>query len=280
MAMKAAAPIGWLAAALICAEAAAVEPPLPSPTPGGAVADDQLVFSANGSRLTGGFGAGGGSATWVGNFGGGTVVGAGAEYQQISNAHWTLGTFSGAVAPGLRTHLYVEGHEGAGDLGERAFHYSLLAGGLLEQITSRLSVQLEERRIDIDRSHGNLPKLGLWFQLTPELLASVSYAVSLGGNLGTHLGTGRIDYTGHGFSAIAGIAGGPAAPAVVGLGPGGGAVVVAPAPHLREGFGGIGKTFGRTDWLLLGDYQDVSGTKRTSITLNCTVHLHAPAQAP
>ena len=168
-----------VAVALPCAQAAAVEPPSPSPTPA-AVADQRLVFSTNGSRLTGGIGGGGGSASWVGGLGNGTVIGAGAEYQTISNSHWTLGTFSGALAPGLRTHLYLEGREGAGDVGDRAFHYSLLVAGLLEQLTSELSVQLEERRIDIDKSHGNLPKLGLSFQVTPQLLASISYAVSLG----------------------------------------------------------------------------------------------------
>jgi len=263
-----------LAVALPCAQAAAVEPPSPSPTPA-AVADQRLVFSTNGSRLTGGIGGGGGSATWVGGLGNGTVIGAGAEYQTISNSHWTLGSFSGAVRPGLRTHLYLEGREGAGDLGDRAFHYSLVVAGLLEQLTSQLSVQLEERRIDIDTSHGNLPKLGLSFQVTPQLLASVSYAFSLGGNLGTHLATGRIDYTGHSFSAIAAISGGPVAPAVLNLN----GLVVAPSPQLREGFVGVGKPLGRTDWLLIGDYQDVGGTRRISLSLTCTVHLHAQAQS-
>jgi len=263
-----------LAVALPCAQAAAVEPPSPSPTPA-AVADQRVVFSANAARLTGGIGAGGGSAGWVGNLGNGTVIGAGAEYQTISNSHWTLGSFSGAVRPGLRTHLYLEGREGAGDLGDRAFHYSLLAAGLLEQLTSQVSVQLEERRIDIDTSHGNLPKLGLSFQITPQLLASVSYASSLGGNLGTHLGTGRIDYTGHSFSAIAAISGGPVAAAVLDLN----GLVVAPGPQLREGFVGVGKPLGRTDWLLIGDYQDVGGTRRISLSLTCTVHLHAQAQS-
>ena len=271
----------WAAAltmALPSALAMAVDPPSPSPTPG-AVGDERLVLSTNGSKLTGGFGAGGGSATWVGNFGSGTAIGVGVEYQQISNSHWTTGDFSASVAPGLRTHLYVEGHEGGGDLGDRAFHYSLLFGGVLEQIDSRLSVQLEERRIDIDTSHGNLPKVGLSLQITPQLVASVSYAYSLGGNLGTRLGTGRIDYTGRAFSALAGIAGGPVAPAVVNLLPGG-AVVVAPAPQLREGFAGLGKPLGRTDWLLIGDYQNVGGTKRYSLSLTCTVHLHAPTPSP
>ena len=164
--MRAAAPIGWLAAALTGAEAAAVELPPPSPTPA-AVGDQRLVFSTNGSRLTGGIGGGGGSATWVGSLGNGTVIGLGAEYQTISNSHWTLGSFSGTVAPGLRTRLYLEGREGAGDIGDRAFHYSLLVGGLLEQLTSEFSVHVEERRIDIDKSHCNLPNLALSFQVTP-----------------------------------------------------------------------------------------------------------------
>lgn len=273
--MRAAAWAAALTVALAGVRAAAVEPPSPSPTPG-ALSDERLVFSTNGSTLTGGSGGGGGSAAWVGNLGNGTVIGAGAEYQQISNAHWTAGNFTGSVAPGLRTHLYIDGHEGAGDVGSHAFHYSLVAGGVLEQLTSQLSVQLEERRIDIDTSHGNLPKLGLSFQATPHLLASVSYAYSVGGNLGTRLATGRVDYTGSGFSAIAGIAGGPVAPAVVNLL----GNVVAPAPQLREGFVGLGKSLRRTDWLLIGDYQDASGVKRISLSLTCTVHLHAPARSP
>ena len=71
-------------------------------------------------------------------------------------------------------------------------------------------------------------------------------------------------------------AGGPAPPAVLNLQ----GAVISPGPQLHEGFVGIGKPFGRTDWLLLGDYQDVSGTKRTSIALTCTVHLHAQGHAP
>jgi len=262
-----------LAVALPCAQAAAVEPPSPSPTPA-AVTDQRLVFSTNGSRLTGGIGGGGGSATWVGGFGNGTVIGAGAEYQTISNSHWTLGSFSGAVRPGLRTHLYLEGREGAGDLGDRAFHYSLVVAGLLEQLTSQLSVQLEERRIDIDTSHGNLPKLGLSFSATPQLLASASYAHSVGGNLGAKLTTLRLDYSGKSLSGLAGVVWGPAAPAVFDLI----GQVVSPGPRLTEGFVGIGKPVGRIGWLLVGDYQDVAGTKRTSITLACTVHLRARGQ--
>jgi hypothetical protein len=277
MAMRVAVPIGWLVAALSGAEAAAVDPPSPSPTPA-AAADQRLVFSTNGSTLTGGSGGGGASAAWVGSIGPDAVLGAGAEYQQIANAHWTTGNFSGSLGlPGqLKTHLYVEAHEGAGDIGNHPFHYNVVSGGLLGQLTPEVTLQLEERYIDIDTSHGSLPKLGLTYRATLQLSASVSYAKSFGGNLGTRLVMGRIDYTGSGFNALAGLAGGPVAPAVLNLQ----GAVISPSPQLHEGFVGIGKPFGRTDWLLLGDYQDVSGTKRTSIALTCTVHLHAQGHAP
>jgi hypothetical protein len=277
MAMRVAVPIGWLVAALSGAEAAAVDPPSPSPTPA-AVADQRLVFSTNGSTLTGGSGGGGASAAWVGSIGPDAVLGAGAEYQQIANAHWTTGNFSGSLGlPGqLKTHLYVEAHEGAGDIGNHPFHYNVVSGGLLGQLTPEVTLQLEERYIDIDTSHGSLPKLGLTYRPTLQLSASMSYAKSFGGNLGTRLVMGRIDYTGSGFNALAGLAGGPVAPAVLNLQ----GAVISPSPQLHEGFVGIGKPFGRTDWLLLGDYQDVSGTKRTSIALTCTVHLHAQGHAP
>jgi len=260
---------------LSCQVATAQQPPAPA---GAAAAMDQrLVLSTDGSTLTGGSGGGGGSVTWLRNIDSGVVIGAGADYQQIANAHWTTGVLSGSLALGQgnpHTHLYAEVHEGAGDIGVHAFHYSLAAVGVLSTLTPRLSVQLEERRIDIDTSHGNLPKFGLSFNATPQLLASVSYADSLGGNLGTKLATLRIDYYGKSFSAIVGAAGGYAAPSVLNLL----GQVVRPSPTLTEGFVGIGKPFARTEWLLLGDYQDLAGFKRTTITLACTVHLRARGQ--
>src|SRR5437764_1451354 len=276
MAMRAPAQAVCLGVALCCGPAAADEPPAPSPTSASG-GDERLVFSADGSRLTGGIGGGGGSVTWVGSVTPDAVLGAGAEYQQIANAHWTTGNFTGSIGfEGGRTHLYVDAHESAGDTADHAFHYSLGSLGLLGQLTPELTLQLEERYIDIDTSHGSLPKLGLTYRMTLQLSATASYAKSVGGNLGTRLVVGRVDYTGVGFNALAGLAGGPAAPAVIFPG----LHVVKPGPQLREGFVGIGKPFGRTEWLLLGDYQDVGGTRRTSITVNCTVHLRAPAQAP
>jgi hypothetical protein len=240
--------------------------------------EDRLVFSGNASTLTGDHGGGGGSLTWLRKFDSGSLFGLGAEYQTIYNSHWTLGTFNGALALGsaLKTSLYAEGHVGSGETGGAPFNYTNVAGGFFSTLTPWLTVQLEERYIDIEPSHGNLPKLGFALRLAPKLLASLSYAQSFGGNLGTKLGTARLDYTGPQLSWLAGVAYGPVAPRVLNLI----GQTVGPARILREGFIGVGRSFGRTDWQLLGDYQDLEGFKRTTVTLNCTVHLGRRGSAP
>jgi hypothetical protein len=264
-------------AAAASAMATADPPSSPAvPTP---ETDERLVVSADGSSLSQDHGGGGGAVTWLSNVGAGDVVGIGAEYQTIANSHWTTGVFTGATTFGQgssKLSLYAEAHEGAGDIGQEAFHYSVLAGGVIGTFTPQFSVQLEERRLDIDTSHGNLPKVGISLGLMPALVASVAYAQSFGGNLGTKLGTARLDYTGKSINWLGGVAYGPVAPSVLNLI----GQVLAPAPTLREGFIGLGKTFGRTEWKLLGDYQDIEGFKRTTITLACTLHLEAPRQPP
>jgi len=244
-----------------------------------AAADDRLVFSANGSTLTGDHGGAGGAATWLRQFDSGSLFGLGAEYETIYNSHWTLGNFNGALAlppGGVKTSLYAEAHLGAGDTAGEPFHYTNAAAGFISTLTPWLSVQIEERYIDIEPSRGNLPKLGLSFHIAPTLSASVSYAQSFGGNLDTKLGTARLDYSGTQLTGLVGGAYGPVAPRVLNLI----GQTVGPAKTLKEGFVGAGRSFGRTDWQLIGDYQDLEGFKRTTITLNCTLHLGTRERPP
>ena len=243
--------------------------------PAASATDDRLVFSANGSTLTGDHGGGGAAATWLRQLDSGSLFGLGAEYETVYNSHWTLGNFNGSLALGkqsAKTTLYAEGHLGSGDTAGEPFHYTNVAGGIVTPATSWLSVQLEERYIDIQPSRGNLPKLGVSIHAAPALLASLSYAQSFGGNLDTKLGTARLDYAGPRFGWLLGAAYGPVAPRVLNLI----GQTVGPSKTLKEGFIGAGKSFGRTDWQLIGDYQDLEGFKRTTITLNCTVHLGTP----
>ena len=263
---------------LVCAPrlAAADQPPLAPPS----TSEDRLLFSADGATLTGGSGGGGAAALWSHSFAPQDVLSAGAEYQQIANSHWTNGVLSGSFALGSGTPAaaaaYAEAHEGAGDIAQRGFHYSVVTAGLLITPAQWLTVQLEERRIDVDTSHGNLPKLGLSFHVAKSLLVSASYADTAGGNLGTQLTSLRIDYAGPALNALAGAAEGRAAPAVLNLL----GQVVQPSPKLKELFAGVGRSFGRSDWQLLADYQDLEGFKRTTITLLCTLHLDGRGRPP
>lgn len=264
---------------LACArQVAAVDPSQQPPAPASTV-EDRLLFGANGAWLTGGSGGGGASALWSHTFAPQDVINLGAEYQQVANAHWTNGILSGSFELGSGTPapaVYFDAHEGAGDIALRSFKYSVVAVGLLGAPTDWLTLQLEERRIDVDTSHGNLPKLGLSFRVAKPLLLSASYAATAGGNLGTRLGSLRIDYVGKAVTALAGAARGPVAPAVINL-PG---QIGQPAPWLTELFVGAGRSFGRTEWQLLADYQDIEGFKRTTISLLCTLHLEQRTRPP
>lgn len=244
----------------------------PAATASASGPSQRLLFSADGASLDDGHGGAGGSGTWLANFSGGEVLGLGVEYQTIANAHWTFGNFNGSVGvgPGASpTTLYAVVHEGAGQSAGEPFTYTDLAGGFITKPTAWMAVQVEERYLDIDKDHGHLPKLALTLHLSKPLLLSLSYAQSFGGNLGTKLGTARLDYYGSRLNWLVGGAYGPVAPGVVNLI----GQVLAPAEIMREGFIGVGKTVGRIDWQLIGDYQDLQTVRRTTVTLNCTLHL-------
>jgi hypothetical protein len=257
---------------------AATSEPAAAPATTASDADQRLLFSGEGSWLTGDHGGAGGSITWLRNFGTGNVLGLGAEYQTVANSHWSLGNITGSLSfgQGVKTALYADVHLGGGATGGESFRYTDLAGGFYLTPTSWFTLQLEERYLDIDKSYGNLPKLGVSFRIVPGLVGTLSYAQSFGGNLGTKLGTARLDYFGKHLNWLAGVAYGPIAPALVNLI----GQQLVPAQILREGFIGVGKTFGRADWQLIGDYQDLEGFKRTTITLNCTLHLDARRPSP
>ena len=267
----------WLAAAGAQAEAASE-------------ASDRIAVSANGSTLTDTNGGAGASVAWLHNFNTDALVGIGAEHQAISNAHWTFGSVNGSLSLGTgnqRYSLYAEAHEGAGDDGPRAFHYSIEAAGVVATYLHRLSLTLEDRQIDIDRTHGNLPKLGLAYQWTPHLLTSASYAYSVGGNLGTHLTALRVDGYGSIVNLLAGFTFGQAAPdliillpsAATGCPPGSTAAGCSfkslQVRRLREGYLGFSKplSHGRSELTLVADYLDLSGSKRATLTLSYVFHV-------
>ena len=240
--------------------------------------DDRIGVSADGSTLTGTNGGGGASVSWLHAFNAESLATVAAEHQVLGGADWTFGSASGSLALGAgdsRYTLYGEAHEGAGDDGPLAFHYSIEAAGVIGTYLHRLSAQLEDRRIDVETTHGNLPKFGLSYLLNPRLLTTASYSYSVSGNLGTRLTVGRIDLYNATVNLLGGFAFGQAAPAVLNLQSG----IVIPGRHLTEGFVGLSKPLPRVrgELTLVADYLNLGGAKRATVTLSYVFHVGAGA---
>lgn len=233
---------------------------------------DRLTLSGSRSELTDTKDeGGGGSLNWTHYFTPDVVFGLGAEHQFVEESKWTFGTLRGAVGfgdPGSKSTVYGEVQYGEGDDNGRDFDYGVAVLGFSQMITPKFFVSLEGRQIEIDTSHGNLPKLGLTYVWTPHVSTTVAYAHSVGGNLGTELTSARIDYYGR-VNLILGGAWGTADPNVINLQPG----LSLPAQDLREGFFGIGKTFSRAEVQLLGDYLKLADSEKVTVTLNVTAFI-------
>lgn len=236
--------------------------------------DDRIGVSLDGATLTGTSGGGGGSLTWLHNFDANSLAGVAAEHQVLGNAHWTVGSLNGSLVLGpaeQRYGIYAEAHEGAGDDGPRAFHYAIEAVGVTGTFFHKLTAQFEDRQIDVEATHGNLPKAGLSYLWGPHLLTSVSYARSVNGNLGTRLAAARIDVYGPVANLFAGVALGPVSPTII-LNFQSGSV---PGRQLHEGYVGVTKPFPRLrgELTLIADYQNLSGIKHATATLNYIFHI-------
>ena len=237
-----------------------------------ATADDRIILSADGSTLPGTNGGGGGSIGWLHNFDADTLAGVGVEHQVISVAQWTFASVNGSVTRTFgdaRYGLYGEAHEGAGDDGPNAFKYSIVAAGVVATYFNRWTVQLEDHQYDVEKTHGNLPKLALSYLWNPHVLTTISYADSVSGNLGTHLTAGRIDLYGSKVSFLGGVAFGQVSPTILGL------ELVIPGKTLSEGYVGVTKPLPNAlgDLTLVVDYQDLSGSSRVAVMLNYVFHV-------
>jgi hypothetical protein len=198
--------------------------------------DDRIALSANGSTLTGTNGGAGASAGWLHNFDADTLIGVGAEYQALSVSHWTFASLSGAITRGpgdQRYTFYGDAHEGAGDDGPNAFKYRLETLGVTGTYFHRLSATLEDKQVNVEGTHGNLPKVQLAYLWNPRIQTTVSHQHSFGGNLGI----------------------GQASPSLLGT------LLTLPPRNLKEGYVGVIKAFPklRGELTLIVDYQRLSG---------------------
>ncbi|MFL6576254.1 MAG: hypothetical protein ACJ8MR_06545 [Povalibacter sp.] len=233
---------------------------------------DRLTLAANGSTLTDTDGGYGGSLNWLHYFTPDVIMGLGAEHQTIADAQFSFGALRGSWGygqPSSRFNVYGEVQYGQGDENNRDFDYKVGVLSFSQNFGSKLSVQLEGRQIDIDTTHGNLPKLGITYLWSPHWLTNVAYANSTSGNVNTELTTARVDHYGRYVNFIVGGATGQADPVVLNLQPG----LTLPTNDLTEGFFGIGKSFSRGEVLLLADYLKLADSEKVTVTLSFTAYV-------
>jgi hypothetical protein len=233
---------------------------------------DRLTFTVHGAKLIDVDEGGGAAVSWLHYFTPDAVFGLGAEHQFIADSKWTFASVRGAFTlgePGSRTSLFGDVNVGDGDEDGRDFNYGVAVLGVAQSFGPKFSAQIESRQIEVDNSHGNLPKLSLSYLWTPRFMTTLSYANSVGGNIGTELTTGRIDVYGSQLSFFIGAATGTADPIVLNLQPG----VSLPVSNVKEGFAGFTKTFKSGELQLLGDYLESGDSEKVTVTLSYTAFL-------
>jgi hypothetical protein len=252
----------------------AQSPPAPNAPAQTSTADDRIVVSADGTTLTGTNGGGGASLGYLHNFDASTIVGVAVEHQVLADAQWTFASLSASAAVGpenQRYSFYGEAHEGPGRDAGREFDYKIEALGVIGTFDHKLSAQIEDRRIDVETTHGNLPKVGLSYLWGPHFMTSASYQYSVSGNLGTRLPAVRIDSYWATVNVFGGASWGPTSPVVFNLPSG----LVSQVRQLKEGYVGVSKPFPkiRGELTAVADYLDLAGIKKASLTVSYIFHI-------
>jgi hypothetical protein len=179
------------------------------------------------------------------------------------------GAYSHPLTQSTRWNISAEAHEGSGQTGATHFSYAIEALGAGLALPAGMSLSAEERQIDVDTSHGSLPKIGLSKSWGTHWLTSLGYADSTGGNLNTTYGVARIDFLSAPIQLIAGGSVGHVAPAVLNIE----GILLPQARRLTEVFLGLTKPMRHVDVSLLADRIELQGIDRFTVTLTATVHL-------
>jgi hypothetical protein len=235
----------------------------------------------DGSTLTGTNGGGGASLGWLHNFDPGSLVGIAVEHQVLADSQWTFGTLNGSKGFGAdnqRFNVYADLHEGGGVDDSHSFRYEIEDAGIIGTFYHKLSAQLEDKRVDVESTHGNLPKAALAYLWGPHLLTTASYQYSVSGNLGTRIESLRLDVYAAKMTFFVGAALGPASPAILDIETSAvnqGPKILVPVRELHEEYVGLTKPFAHwhSELTVAADYLDLSGIARASLTLTYIFHL-------
>lgn len=155
---------------------------------------DTMFLNLEFSSLSSASGGGRVAVDWLRAAEGGLDYLAGISYARLADNDWAVGHF-GAFSR-IGDHLSWRGdlHLGTGNRADRSFDYQMVEAGLTwEIVDQRLYLDIEDRYLDIDTTHGNLLELGVTFLPRPRYASKLAYIRSTGGNTESDFVSGRLD---------------------------------------------------------------------------------------
>jgi hypothetical protein len=227
---------------------------------------DTLVVNAELTDIGGGSQGGSAAVEWLHPLSPSKSVNAGVGSFSLVGTSWTYGR-AGALWRASRTTLHGQADLGAGHDQRGSFAYRVAQATVEQQLVpGRLSLEVQDRFIDIDRTAGNVVKLGM--TLVPMRALALSGAVhsATAGNLDARFASVRVDGYSHGATVFGGVSGGRSHSTLVGLADDG-----SPGQNLLEVAAGVTVPIKRLRITLGIDSLHLGETRRQTLTMNWTV---------
>lgn len=235
------------------------------------VSSDALLATGEWERSSGGITGGGGSLDWLHTARPGTNVSLGLATYRLGDSQRTLGR-AGAFFPlADRWTLEPQVTLGGGNTAGAGFLYQQYRARLGFRASSRLYIKAQEEYLNIGDSNGHLLSGGVSVLPSRLLFVDVSYAHSVGGNLGTEFVSGRFDLYQRTLRPFAGFAVGQTAPVVFDVGFGQQLM----AQDLREGFVGFVFPIAAAEFTVALDWIQVGSAQRSTFTAGVKIPIRA-----
>lgn len=197
----------------------------------------------------------------------GRVVSLGLTHKSVGNADWTLGRFGAALDVQPRLQLAGEIELGPAEFAGTEDTYCRIVTQLTITASEQLFLGLEDQYFDVERTHGHLFSAKLAYLPIRALAVEARVSHSGGGNLGTRLVSGRVDYFAR-LHLLAGAAHGRSTPDVFDVSTGSG-------NDLRQYFAGIGFPVVGNELTLMSEWLELGDTRQQITTLVISVPLTA-----
>jgi hypothetical protein len=231
-------------------------------TPSAAPAPDSLVFSGSFDRYSPGSLGSNGSVDWVHASGADRTYTLGFGVYSVDTSRWSFAKLGAAYHWNARTTFQGLASVGGGHTDGDGFGYQIYDGSITYKATPRIYVRFGDQLFQIAGSRGHLLKPGLLLVPARRVQADLTYAHSVGGDVGNQFVSGRIDFTARAFHLLGGFSFGYSTPQRLSLDFGGPPV----AQNFQEGFFGVGVPLSKTVLSIVADVLDAD-TNRRSVTI-------------